>query len=70
MSFESALDRLEAIVAELEHDELELDRAILLFEEGVERLREANATLGRVDARLRQLRETADGTFDLVDLGG
>lgn len=70
MSFESALDRLEAIVAELEHDDLELDRAILLFEEGVERLREANATLGRVDARLKQLRETANGTFDLVDLDG
>lgn len=69
MSFESSLDRLETILGELEHDELELDRALLLFEEGVERLREANAALLRAEARIRQLRENADGTFELVDLG-
>jgi len=35
-SFESRLDRLEAIVHELEGDQVELARALELFEEGVE----------------------------------
>lgn len=69
MTFERDLGRLEEIVRELERDELELDRALRLFEEGIERLRTAAAALAEADGRVRFLVEQADGTFDLTDDG-
>ena len=69
MTFEETLDRLHAIVGELEDDELQLDRALALFEEGVERLRAAAGELGRAEARVRQLVETAEGELTLAELG-
>ncbi len=68
MTFEETLDRLHAIVADLEGDDLQLDRALALFEEGVERLRAATGELARVEARVQQLVETADGELALADL--
>ena len=68
MTFEASLARLEEIVGELEGDSLELDRALRLFEEGVERLREASAELARAEAQVKLLVEKTDGTFDLPDL--
>ena len=70
MTFEESLARLEEIVAELDGDELDLDRALALFEEGVERLRAASQELARADAEVKLLVERADGTFDLPDLRG
>ena len=67
MSFESDVRRLEEIVAELESQDLSLDRALRLFEEGVERLRAASAQLAAAEAQVMQLREKADGTFELDD---
>lgn len=67
-SFESRLARLEAIVEELEGDEVELARALALFEEGVECLRGATEELGRVEARVKTLTERADGSFGLEDI--
>ena len=45
LSFAQQLDRLEEIVRRLEAQELDLDEALKLFEEGIERLREARARL-------------------------
>ena len=70
MTFEESLARLEEIVAELDGDELDLDRALVLFEEGVERLRAASQELSRADAQVKFLVERADGTFDLRELRG
>ena len=70
MTFEESLARLEAIVEELDGDGLDLDRALALFEEGVERLRAASAELARAEAQVKLLVERADGTFDLEDFGG
>ena len=70
MTFEESLARLEEIVAELDGDELDLDRALALFEEGVERLRAASQELARADAQVKLLVERGDGTFDLPDLRG
>ncbi|HEU4643813.1 MAG TPA: exodeoxyribonuclease VII small subunit [Gemmatimonadaceae bacterium] len=70
MTFESDLARIEAIVAELDRDDLELDRALALFEEGVERLRAAAATLARAEGQVKALVEHDDGSFGLADLGG
>lgn len=68
MTFERNLDRLEQIVAELEGDAVDLDRALQLFGEGIECLRSASAELDRADAQLKRLVEHDDGSFELLDL--
>ena len=68
MTFEHHLQRLEEIVAELESEELELDAALHLFEEGVERLREASAGLTRAEERVKLLIERMDGTMEIGEL--
>ena len=67
MSFEARPKRLEEIVTELESENIDLQRALALFEEGVTCLREATEDLGKVEARVRRLVERADGTFEVTD---
>lgn len=67
MTFEERVARLEQIAAELEGDDVELARALALFEEGIENLRAASEELATAEARVQRLIERADGTFDTVD---
>jgi len=69
MSYERDLARLDEIIAALERNELELDRAIELFEEGVARLRTASESLSKAEAQVKRLVEQADGSFLLPKLG-
>jgi exodeoxyribonuclease VII small subunit len=69
VTFDEQLARLEAIAAELQGDAVPLDRAMALFEEGVERLRAASDALVRAEARVARLVEKADATFALKPLG-
>ncbi len=69
MSFEKSVGRLEEIVRELDRDEIDLDRALKLFEEGITHLRKANTALASAEARVQQLVEAADGTFTLAEFG-
>ncbi len=68
MTFERSLERLDDIVTELEEGDIELERALALFEEGVSHLRVANASLKQLDARVQELTEAADGTFAVSEL--
>jgi exodeoxyribonuclease VII small subunit len=68
VSFEQRLKRLEEIVSELESEQIELERALALFEEGVTCLRAATEELGKVEARVQRLVERADGSFEVADL--
>ena len=68
MSFEQRLKRLEEIVGELESEQIELERALALFEEGVTCLRAATEELGKVETKVQRLVERTDGTFEVVDL--
>lgn len=68
MSFEKRLHRLEEIVSELESEQIDLERALALFEEGVSCLRAATEELGKVEARVQRLVERADGSFEVTDL--
>jgi len=68
VNFEERLARLERIASELESDEVELSRALALFEEGVEHLRLASAELADAEAKLEQLVERADGTLGVIDI--
>jgi exodeoxyribonuclease VII small subunit len=67
-SLQAELERLEEIVRALEADELDLDRALALFEEGIARLRGARAHLAAAELRLKQLREAAGGGVEVGDL--
>ncbi len=67
-TFEEALERLETIVEEMQGDEVPLDRALALFEEGIGQLRTATAELGRAEAAMKVLVERAEGVLEAVDL--
>jgi exodeoxyribonuclease VII small subunit len=64
------LRRLEEIVRQLESSDLDLDPALVLFEEGVARLRAARERLTAAEATVRKVLEDADGTLRLADLDG
>lgn len=66
------LKRLEEIVRRLEADDLPIEEALAIFEEGVGRLRAAKLRLAEAETRVVQvLRDTAeDGTVRLEPLDG
>ncbi len=64
MTFEQTLARLEQIAASLDRDDLPLEEALTLFEEGIARLREASAALADADGKVRTLIEQAEGVFE------
>ncbi len=52
--FGKQLERLEDIVRRLEGEDLDLDAALKLFEEGVERLRAARDQLAEADLKVKK----------------
>lgn len=64
------LARLEEIVRRLEADDVELDAALALFEEGVARLRAARERLASADLKVQTVLEEADGELRMKDLDG
>ncbi len=60
------LKRLEEIVQALEGDEIDLDRALALFEEGVRYLKTAKDRLSEAEARVERVLEDADGVLKLT----
>ncbi len=54
MDFGKQLERLEAIVRRLEAEDLDLDEALKLFEEGVERLRAAREQLTQAELKVKK----------------
>lgn len=55
LTLEEKLERLSEIVSLLEAQDLELDRALELFEEGVRHIREAEELLSRAELRVEEL---------------
>jgi exodeoxyribonuclease VII small subunit len=70
MTFEENLARLEAIAASLDRDDLSLEQALALFEEGIGKLKDASAELARAEARVKTLVEKAEGVFEVADERG
>lgn len=64
------LARLEEIVRKLETDDVELDVALALFEEGVARLRAARERLAAAEVKVQAVLEEAGGDIRLTDLDG
>lgn len=66
-TFEAALKRLEEIVDALEGGETPLDKAMELYEEGLELSRFCGEKLKATELRLKKLSKTIDGQFELTD---
>lgn len=68
--FGAVLERLEKIVRQLESEDLDLDGALKLFEEGVERLREARDRLSAAELKVKQVLTDQAGRVRLDDVDG
>ena len=66
-SFARQLERLEEIVRRLEAEDLDLDEALQLFEEGVERLRQARERLTAAEAKVKQVVADHAGNLRVED---
>jgi exodeoxyribonuclease VII small subunit len=60
VSLQDELRRLEEIVRRLETNDLDLDAALALFEEGITRLRMARERLQDAEVRIQRVLERAD----------
>jgi exodeoxyribonuclease VII small subunit len=63
LTFEQALRRLEEIVEALETEDLDLDKSLQFFEEGVTLSRHCNQQLQAAEKRIDVLLTKADGTL-------
>ncbi len=64
LTFEQALKRLEEIVEALETDDLDLDKSLQCFEEGVALSRHCHQQLQAAEKRIDILLARADGTLE------
>lgn len=67
LSLNQAINRLEEIVRNLEGEELELEEALRLFDEGMELIRAAEREIGESEGRLKQVLMDRQGRERLVD---
>jgi exodeoxyribonuclease VII small subunit len=65
---EDELRRLEQIVQRLEREDVPLDQALALFEEGIAIARSARDKLEAAEGRVREILRQAGETFRLRDL--
>ena len=63
MSFGAELERLEAIVRNLEDSEVDLDEALGLFQEGVKRLKNARKLLQDTELTVKKVVDAADASL-------
>ena len=66
VTLEERLARLEEILARMESDDVALEDALGLFEEGVGHVREAERILSETELRVEEL--LADGTTQAMDV--
>ncbi|MGC8988996.1 MAG: exodeoxyribonuclease VII small subunit [Verrucomicrobiia bacterium] len=68
LPFEEALQRLEAIVAEMESETLPLEQLLTRYEEGVKLVEVCQTRLAAAELRIQQLEKTASGEARLKPL--
>jgi len=61
LSFEGALERLEALVEKLEEGAIPLDESLAAYVEGTQLVRHCLACLERAETVIRELGETSEG---------
>lgn len=68
LSLESRLARLEEILSRMESEDVELEEALKLFEEGVSHVRSAEKVLAETELRVEEL--LASGETRSMDVSG
>lgn len=68
--FESAIKRLEEIVAQLESGDLQLDKSLELFEEGIKLSRFCHGKLDEAERKVEILLKDAEGAMKPVPFEG
>ena len=63
--FESSLEKLEEILAELESGDLPLEKSIKAFEDGIKLTRHCQNLLSKAELKIQKLVESSDGSLDL-----
>ena len=63
-SFEKNLERLDSIVREMEDPDLALERALILYEEGMKLVLDCRRILTQAEQRIRMLQPTPDGDLE------
>lgn len=66
--FDKTLEELERLVVALEAEDLDLEEALRLFELGIERLRQAAASLDGARGRVEELIRSVEGEVEAVDM--
>jgi exodeoxyribonuclease VII small subunit len=67
LSFEEAFDELKKTVAQLEEEDISLDKALSLFERGTVLARRCGALLDEAELRVKQLIPSEEGDgYDLA----
>lgn len=66
-TFETTVSQLEQIVAELENGQLDLDKSLVLFEQGVGLIKEGQRALAKAEQRVQTLSKQTDGGLSLSD---
>lgn len=66
MSFEDALQRLEAVANALDEGNLTLQESIELFEEGMQLVEKCHRLLSEADGRIEKLIEISESMVDRV----
>ena len=61
MTFEAGVARLEGLIEELENGELDLDRSLAVFEEGINLSRQLNQKLDEAEKKLELLLKDENG---------
>ncbi len=67
-TFEDSITRLEEIVEALERGDVPLDKALNLYEEGIQLSRECTQNLKAAELRIKTLSKDMKGQFELNDL--
>lgn len=67
-SFREEIERLDAIVHSLEDPDVDLDEALALFQEGVDRLKSARSILEKTELTVEKVVRAADAELGDDDL--
>ena len=63
IKFEKAITRLESIVEELERGDLNIDKSLEIFEEGIKMSRACSKKLNEAEAKIEKLTKSEKGNF-------
>ncbi len=63
LTFEDALAALENVINELEKEDLSLDRALTIFEQGIVLMRKCDSHLKGAQGKIKELLKGEDGEF-------